>query len=327
MSESESSTEVSTTSSRRAFVATGGAALTALSAGCSGMTNSIAGASKTTVTVLLTPAESPADVKKQYQPMVKYLENSVSGISITVDVATDYSAIWPAIRSGQANIAFDDVTLIQFPDKVDVLGTSVTANTAYYFSMLLVQADSDIQSLDDLQGTSISFCDPLSTSGSIYPLSALKQAGLDIGDAPTGKPVDFKGSWSNHDTSLQQLFNREKLDANANSGKFGIPHMESIPKRVREHSAFRDQVNTKSPSLRAVWVSEKVPKQPVITHSSWNPPARSKIRDALATMTKSDLEQYMDGNVSFPFTSMKKTSIDDYQPVINRVNELGLKLR
>jgi phosphonate transport system substrate-binding protein len=281
------------------------------------------------VTILLTPSENPAEVKQQYMPMVKYLENQISGLSLSVDVATDYAAIWPAIRSGQAQIAFDDVTLISFPDKVDVLGTSVTSGTAYYFSMILTLEKYDISSLANLKGKLISFCDPISTSGSIYPLYALKQAGLEIGEAPSGKPTDFKGQWSSHDTSIQQLINRPEVKANGNSAKFGIPHLskDELPQRVRKHSAYADTAGSKQHPMNTLWISEKIPKQPVIAPADWSSPMRKKIRSALASLKPSDLKKYTKSGTSLPFTGMRKTNIDAYQPIIKRVNAIGIDLR
>jgi phosphonate transport system substrate-binding protein len=281
------------------------------------------------VTILLTPSENPAEVKQQYMPMVKYLENQISGLSLSVDVATDYAAIWPAIRSGQAQIAFDDVTLISVPDKVDVLGTSVTSGTAYYFSMMLTLEKYDISSLANLEGKLVSFCDPISTSGSIYPLYALKQAGLEIGEAPSGNPTGFKGQWSSHDTSIQQLINRPEVKANGNSAKFGIPHLSKneLPQRVRKHSAFADTAGSKQHPMNVLWISEKIPKQPVIAPADWTSPMRKKIRSALASLQPADLKQYTKSGTSLPFTGMRKTNIDAYRPIIERVNAIGIELR
>lgn len=314
--------------SRRRFIA-GGAGVAGLTglAGCSGLL----GSSKTSeqkVTWLLTPTENPEELKKQYQPMIEYVANEVSGVEMEVNVATDYSAILPALKSGKAEIAFDDISLISAPDKLDVLGTMVTSGTAYYFSMIVVKKDSPYQRLTDLKGETISFCDVISTSGSIFPLYALREAGLDIGGAPQGKPEDFKGQWSTHDQSLETLFNRPEVKANANGGQWTIPYMTSdqLPKRVREISAFANTVGEKSNKLKPLWWSNKIPKQPVITRADWKSDKRKQVRDAMAKASQSKLKEYQKGDTQMSFTAIQKTSIDEYQPVINRVNELGIDL-
>lgn len=325
--------------SRRRYLTGVGAAAVAGLAGCLGSgesgSNSTGNSSNGTkssnekVTFLLTPSENPVEVKQQYRPMIKYLENEIDGLNATISVATDYSAIWPALKSGRAEIAFDDMTLISFPDKVDVLGTSVTSGTAYYFSMILTLEKYDIGSLADLKGNLIAFCDPISTSGSSYPLYALMQAGFDIGEAPSGKPVDFRGNWTSHDTSMQQLINRSEVKANGNSGKFGIPHLskDELPQRVQKHSAYANTVGSKQPPMNVLWISQKIPKQPVITPADWNSPMREKIRSALASLQPADLKEYVKPGTILPFTGMRKTSIDVYRPVIKRINAIGIDLR
>lgn len=325
-------------SRRQYLTGMGGAAAVGLagclSSGASGTNRTGAGSngdngSSEKVTFLLTPSENPVEVKQQYRPMIKYLENKIDGLNAEISVATDYSAIWPALRSGRAEIAFDDVTLISFPDEVDVLGTSVTSGTAFYFSMIATLEKYDINSLTDLKGTLITFCDPISTSGSIYPLYALMQAGLNIGEAPTGEPVDFRASYTSHDTSMQLLINRKEVKANGNSGDFVIPHLskEKLPQRVWKHSAHAHEVGSKRPPMNALWISQKIPKQPVITPADWNSPMREKIRSALASLQPADLKEYVKPETILPFTGMRKTSIDTYRPVIKRINALGINLR
>lgn len=281
-----------------------------------------------TVTWILTPSEQPEAIKKQYLPVKKYLEDQVDGITVEMPVATDYSAILPALESGRAEIAIDDATLITHPDLLDVFGTTVTEGTAWYFSMILTLPKYGFGTLTDLKDTTISFCDPISTSGSIYPLYALKQAGLDIGDAPTGKPTDFNGKWSSHDQSFETMTARPNIKANANSGNFGIPHLskDELPDRVRQKSSYYDEVGRKEPPVDVLWISEPIPKQPVTARSSWKSDKREAIRNALTDATVTDFERYKTPDVDIAFTGMKKATIETYQPVIRRVKELGIDL-
>jgi phosphonate transport system substrate-binding protein len=319
--------------SRRQYLQGAVTANTIVATGLSGCLNAVMGgtndSSTETVTWILTPSEQPEAIKKQYAPVKKYLEDRVNGITVEMPVATNYSAILPALESGRAEIAMDDVTLISHPDLLDVFGTIVTEGTPWYFSMILTLPTYDIDTLTDLKGTLISFCDPISTSGSIYPLYALKQAGLNIGDAPKGKPIDFRGTWSSHDQSFKTMINRKEVKANANSGNFGIPHLskKELPRRVKEKSAYYDEVGTKEPPVTALWISKPIPKQPITVRSNWKSDKRDEIRTALAEATVKDFKQYETPDVEIAFTGMKTTSIETYQPVIRRVEGLGIDLR
>ncbi|MDY7083427.1 MAG: PhnD/SsuA/transferrin family substrate-binding protein, partial [Halobacteria archaeon] len=147
---------------RRKFLAGTGVAAAGGLAGCMGGSGgstssgtqqaSKGGSSSTqteTVTFVLTPS-NPTEVRKNYLPMKKYLEANIDGLDVKFRVPTDYSAIRPALTSGQAEIAMDDITLMGIPNKVDVLGTTVTGGTAFYFSIITTKPDSGLETLQDL---------------------------------------------------------------------------------------------------------------------------------------------------------------------------------
>ncbi|CCQ32257.1 PhnD/SsuA/transferrin family substrate-binding protein [Halorhabdus tiamatea] len=303
-------------------------------AGCLGSSQGSA-ADDETVTFLLKPVENPQDMKAQYEPVKKHLEAEVDGITVETPVSNGYSGVERSLKSGRAELSIGDVVAFSFPDLVDVLGTQYLAGaSSFYFSMLVTKPEYNIGNLTDLKGTEISFCDVLSTSGSVYPLSALEEAGLDIGDAPTGDPVDFSGTWSNHDQSFRTFIDRENIKANANYGKPAYPyltesHLQDIGAldRITAHSPWADKIGTKTDEqeLEIAWISERVPYEPVITRAGWDSPKREAVEQTLLEMTASDLEEYRSGeDVSLPMTGLTDTSMEDYEAVRRRVTELGV---
>jgi phosphonate transport system substrate-binding protein len=314
--------------SRRRFVAAsaGAAAFTGLS-GCAGVIGST-GSSSETVTILLTP-ENPSDVRNTYMPMQNYLEATIDGLEVEYEVPQDYSAIRPALKSEQAEIGMDDVTLISAPDMMDLFGTAVTGGTAWYFSMMMVNQGSDIEKRTDLQGKTVAFADKLSTSGSIFACYTLKEAGLDIGDAPQGQPVDFEGTWSNHKVAVEKLGN-EKADAACTWGGNGIPHVpkSELPDRVRPKTAYLDDAGSEQPQFETIWWSFPIPKQPIYARKSWESDMKGKIEQALHDATESKLNEHApdEYEATLPFSTLKNTSMDAYQPVIKRLNDLGVEL-
>ncbi|WP_231188400.1 PhnD/SsuA/transferrin family substrate-binding protein [Haladaptatus sp. DYF46] len=323
---------------RRGFITAAGAAGTAALAGCSGDSKSDAAGSGTTmgsskkskeITILLTP-DNPTEVKKQYMPMKKYLEAEIDGLKVNYRVPLDYSAILPALKSEQAEIGMDDITLIAASDKMDVMGTAVTGGTAFYYSLMMTQPGSGISKPADVDGKTMAFADPLSTSGSIYALYELKNAGLEIGKAPgSDEGADFQGSWSNHEAALQQLIN-DKADACSTWGGNGMKNVpkSDLPDEVKEKSAYVDDAGSASPDLDVFLWSEPIPKQPIYARKSWDDPMKDTIEKTLHSATEEKMKQYKgdDYDGSLPFTTLKDTSMDDYQPVIMRVNELGIDL-
>jgi phosphonate transport system substrate-binding protein len=280
------------------------------------------------VTILLTPA-NPTEVKAKYTPMKKYLEDTIDGLDVQFRVPTDYSAVRPALESEQAEMGMDDITLISEPDLVDVMGTAITGGSAFYFSVIFTQPDSDVQELTDIEGKSMSFADPLSTSGSIYALYELQQAGLDIGEAPTGDAVDFDGNWADHQQSVNSVINGRTAAGASWTGEVmpNIPR-DAVPQNVADKSGFVNDAGSADEMVRPINWSEPIPKQPIYARATWDSPMKDKIEQALLSVTPEEMEQYKgsDYERTLPFKKLKDTTIDNYQPVIKRVDALGIEL-
>lgn len=327
--QTESKSTVTERLSRRRFaigVATGTAALTGL-AGCSSVISRDDG---DTVTMLLTP-DTPSDVRPQYEPVHNMLEGEIDGLTLEMEVPQDYSAVRTALESEQGEIGMDDVTLISKPDMMDLFGTAVTGGTAFYFSMMLTKPDSDIDKRTDLKGKNVAFADRLSTSGSIFAVYALKEAGLDVGDAPDGDPVDFDGNWSNHENAVNQLINDE-VDACCTWTGNGMAYLaedQELPEEVEEGDSFIDNRGQENETLRPFWWSFPIPKQPIYARSSWDSPMKEEIREALLASDEELIREYMPDDYNendLPFTTLEETGMDNYEPVITRLNDLDIDL-
>ncbi|WP_226008004.1 PhnD/SsuA/transferrin family substrate-binding protein [Natrinema salinisoli] len=312
---------------RRGFISgTAATALTASLAGCGGVIGGTA--DESVVTMLLTPG-TPADARRRYKPVQNLLNAEIDDAEFEMQVPTDYSAIRPALESEQAEIGMDDVTVLSKPDMMDIYGTTVTGGSAFYFSMMLVQPDSDIEERTDVEGKTWAFADRLSTSGSIFALYTLQEAGLDIGGAPKDDPVDFEGSWTDHDQALQRLAEGQ-ADGATTWGGNGIPHIPEgtdLPDRVEENSSFLDTMGTETPEFKPIWWSFPIPKQPMYARSSWESDIKEEVGEVLRNSTQEKIEQHYPDDYNeeeLPFTTLEDTSIDDYQPVIERMNAVGI---
>ncbi|SFR90826.1 phosphonate transport system substrate-binding protein [Halomicrobium zhouii] len=315
--------------SRRGFIVGGAAGTTALTglAGCSGV---LGGGGSEPITMLLTP-DTPSDVRPQYAPVHDMLEGEIDGLDLEMEVPQDYSAVRTALESEQAEIGMDDVTLISKPDMMDLFGTAVTGGTAFYFSMMLTKPDSDIDERTDIEGKNMAFADRLSTSGSIFAVYALKEAGLDVGDAPDGDPVDFEGTWSNHGDAVQRVLNDEADACTTWSGN-GMAYLaedQELPDRVAEEDSFIGNRGQEGTALRPFWWSFPIPKQPIYARQSWDSPMKAKIREQLIASDESLIQEYLPEDYNendLPFTTLEETTMDNYEPVIKRLNDLGIDL-
>jgi ABC-type phosphate/phosphonate transport system, periplasmic component len=284
------------------------------------------------ITILLTPG-TPSDVRGRYEPLISMINGEIDTINAESKVLGSYSAIRPALESEQAEIGMDDVTLVSAPDLFRVYGTTVTGGSAFYFSVMLTNADSNIDERTDMEGGTMAFADRLSTSGSIFATFALKEAGLDVGEAPQGQPADFEGVWSNHDIALEKLANGD-ADAATTWGGNGLPHIperfkSDFPDRVLEKSSFIDTLDTEKPKFRPFWFSFPIPKQPVYARKTWESPNSEKIGTLLRNSDEELVKQYYPEGYNeneLPFATLTNTSMEDYQPVVKRLNDLGVEL-
>jgi phosphonate transport system substrate-binding protein len=317
--------------SRRRFLAGAGAATVMGLAGCAGGVPG-AGSNVEEITILLTPG-TPSDVRGRYEPLINMINGEIDTVDAESKVLGSYSAIRPALESEQAEIGMDDVTLVSAPDLFTVYGTTVTGGSAFYFSVMLTNEDSDIQERADMAGKRMAFADRLSTSGSVFATFALKEAGLDVGEAPQGQPVDFEGVWSNHDVALEKLGNGD-ADAATTWGGNGLPHIpekyrSEFPQRVLDKSSFIETLDTESPKFRPFWFSFPIPKQPVYARKSWDSENSQKIGELLRNSDQELVSQYYPEDYNeneLPFATLTNTSIEDYEPVITRLNDLGVEL-
>jgi len=278
------------------------------------------------VTFIETPGNQPANTRKQWKPFTDYLVNEVDGLEMDISFAQSYSAVGQALLNGQAHITSGDLVMLANPDKLDVLGIKVEGGAKVYFSLIGTLPTYDgIDELTDLKDETVAFADRLSTSGSLFATFAIKQAGLDIGEAPYGEPGDYTGEWSNHDAAKESVINREDVVA---VGTYAGNIMDHIPKdqfpdRVKEQSGeCGDSVRTKSPEMELLTTSAPIPKSPLIAPNDWEHPLRSDIEEAIVSIDEGDLPKPED--VELAITSVAEGSVDDYQPVMDVINELDI---
>lgn len=133
------------------------------------------------------PYENSSSVGQNYQPLVDLIGRE-TGKKVQVETVTDYAALIEGQRAGTIDLAFygpisyvlakDSGAGIQ-PVAVPVLERDAPSG---YHSYLIAKAGSGIGTPADLKGKRVCFVDPNSTSGYLYPLGGLIDAGLREGD-------------------------------------------------------------------------------------------------------------------------------------------------
>lgn len=161
----------------------------------------------------------PNEASDEYAEERSQMESDLSealGIKVSEINVSDYNAVVEAMRTGNADIAYyGPVSYVQAAERANAEVLVVPASkgekeNAGYTSQIIVKADSDIQTLEDLRGKSFAFVDPSSTSGNYVPTLELMNAI----DGITNESLHTNGAFfesviysGTHQNGLQSVLN------------------------------------------------------------------------------------------------------------------------
>jgi phosphonate transport system substrate-binding protein len=130
--------------------------------------------------------ENESDRLREHACQEAYLEERL-GVDVELFPASDYAGVMQGLLAGQLEFAglgsagYAGIYL-QDPDAVEPLYTTMQIDGSLgYYSVMYTLADSGIESLADMEGRSLAFADPNSTSGYLVPSFELaSEEGLDL---------------------------------------------------------------------------------------------------------------------------------------------------
>ncbi|UOE93267.1 phosphate/phosphite/phosphonate ABC transporter substrate-binding protein [Alkalihalobacillus sp. LMS39] len=122
------------------------------------------------------PSQDSANIADTVAPLAERLSEEL-GIPVRGQVMTNYTATVEAMGNDQVHIGFlppfGYVLGTERYDHIQAVLKSVRNGSSTYKAQYVVRADSDIQSLEDLEGKIWAFADPTSTSGYLFPAAQL----------------------------------------------------------------------------------------------------------------------------------------------------------
>lgn len=309
---------------RRAFLKSAGAVgVAGLAAGCSGGTDSEGSTDTATstpvpygdgrLTFYMSPSEPQELMQSQYAPVQEMLETELPVDTATLQYAAGYSAVLQSLAGGTGDVAETGpfaAALGVANDRCDIILQRFGYGSWTYASVIATQADSDIESLTDLEGERIAFADALSASGALYPLYMLQQAGLSIGGLPTDTGgADFTPQFSSHAEAWSALERGQVAAA-------GVGQFISLNDNRELYDGFR-----------YVEMTEDIPRAPVVVSPELSDEEQTVVRDAFLNADES-LYLGEDGDADTEddlwFSDVREASNDTYQPVVDVANELGI---
>lgn len=267
-----------------------------------------------TITIGLLPGGKPEATQKQSFLFAEKLQAKIK-IPIQIFISKDYKGLVDAVKTKKVDFAlFSALTYViaekQTPVKVLL---KKTWGGPFYYSALVVNANSKIKSVKDLKNKKMMFVDENSTSGFLYPKVYLRKNKISDGDF---KSIEFSG---NHAASVEAL-EQNKVDVIA---------VFSDAEKLKT-GAWTQFSKDKTKKMKAIWVSEPIPNDPIVVRQEFydqNPKLTHEIMFNMIDIQNESAEKLVLNDVLGHGDLMPATS-KQYDPVreMYSIFEMNLKL-
>ncbi|WP_198947680.1 phosphonate ABC transporter substrate-binding protein [Haematobacter missouriensis] len=194
-----------------------------------------------------------------------------TGLEVKPFFASDYAGIIEGMRFGKVQMAwYGNKSAMEAVDRADgevfVQSVAVTGEPGYW-SVIIVPADSKVQSLDDLlacdKSMNFGLGDPNSTSGYLVPMTfVFAQRGIDP------KTCFRNVTNANHESNAMAVANKQ-VDAAANNTE----NMALIAQN--QPAAFA--------KIREIWRSPLIPSDPIVWRKDMDTETKEKVRTFFLT--------------------------------------------
>jgi phosphonate transport system substrate-binding protein len=230
------------------------------------------------VTFGLLSTENASEITRRWGPILAQLEKDL-GIKVKSATATDYRGTIEALKFKKAEIghlgpkSYVEASTNNYANVEPIAQLQLANGSLGYRSCLIVHADSDIFSPEDMAGKTFAFNDPNSTSGYLVP-SAFFMMELGVDPKKHFSKVTFSGS---HEASILAVAAKKVEIASTN-----LPDLQQL---TRENKVGRG-------ALRVIWVSKLIPNDPIVVRKDLPASFKSAVQESLTTMRARNPEAF-----------------------------------
>jgi len=230
------------------------------------------------ITFALLSTENAAEITRRWGPILAQLEKDL-GIKVKAVNATDYRGTIEALKFKKAEIghlgpkSYVEASTNNYANVEPIAQLQLANGSLGYRSCLIVHADSDMFSPEDIAGKTFAFNDPNSTSGYLVP-SAFFMTEMNVDPKKYFSKVTFSGS---HEASILAVANKKAEVASTN-----LPDLQQL---TRENKVPRN-------ALRVIWVSKLIPNDPIVVRKDMPASLRAAITESLTTMKARNPEAF-----------------------------------
>ena len=236
--------------------------------------------------------ENTQDRLARYDVFQKLLSDHLR-MPVKLFPAADYAGVMQGIAAGQLEAAefgasgfagaWLDCKCIE-----PVVVPQEKDGSTYYYSVMVVRADSGIKTLAEMKGRSLAWADPNSTSGYLIPSATLKTKGINLADGAYFSKTGFSGG---HEQGVVAVLNKQ-YDA-AVTWTSGQGEMEEGYTRGNLRSMV-DRKMLKMSDVRIIWQSGKIPNGPWAVRTALPADLKKSFADFLLDLPKSNRKVYDD---------------------------------
>jgi len=221
-----------------------------------------------TFKVAISAMMSPVQNYDVYKPFLKYLQDALS-MQVKLTQRKTYLEVNDLIKDNKVDLAFICTGAYVYGDlknKANVIAIPVVNNKITYKAYIIVNKQSNINSIWDLKGKSFAFMDPLSNTGYFFPMDLFKQYGIN--------PKTFFKSTSftySHTFSIEAVANNIVSAASVDGivYNYAIKHSPKLRKNTK--------ILIESPTFAM---------PPVVVPKQMDEKMQKKIQDILLSMDK-----------------------------------------
>jgi phosphonate transport system substrate-binding protein len=216
------------------------------------------------------PDEAPTELQRKFKPLGEYLEKE-TGLEVVFTPVSDYAAVVEGLAAKQIDLAWlGGFTFVQARLRTggEALPIIQRAEDTAFTSKFIVPADSPVNSLAELKGSTFAFGSPSSTSGHLMPRYFLLEQGIDP-DRDFAR-IAFSGA---HDATVAFV-----ASGRAGAGVLNASVMDKLLEKGDANAGRVRVIATTPPYFDYNWT----------VRPGLDPALRDKIRDAFLKLDPDD---------------------------------------
>jgi phosphonate transport system substrate-binding protein len=263
------------------------------------------------------PAESSDKVNTNGKLVGDLLEKS-TGLKFKTFVASDYTALITALKTGQADIAWlapFAFVLAENKAGAQVLLKSVRNGVASQYSAIIVKEDSPYKKIEDLKGKTIAWTDPASSSGHISPKSALISIGI------TPDTFFSKQTYAGSHETLVMAVSNGTVDA-------GATFSNDAEGKEGSWTRYMNKMGSKAKPLRSIYVTPPMPSDTVSISKKFAEKFPSKVAAIKEALKKlSDTAEGREAlKILYNIEALVDSKTEDYEPLRKAATLIGTEV-